>query len=178
MNPTNVPVPVSFADQTSLAFQAVASGRLRSVQVIPRRVAKPRKAARATAAPRPAVASGRVTKKRGTRTARVETPVQAEPAVPQGTAVPPPPSGKFTLSMCYCAELETNKETVPAAPQGIETPLSRQPLSPRKFTTPNLGSLDLLIGNSARSVPPLRGPDFWHHRPWGPTPVPFRSSSP
>ncbi|KAJ4162963.1 hypothetical protein NW754_014385 [Fusarium falciforme] len=111
MNPTNVPVPVSFADQTSLAFQAVASGRLRSVQVIPKRVAKPKKAAKATAAPRPAVASGRVTKKRGNRTARAKTPVQTAPAVPQGTAVPPPPF-------------------VPAAPQGIETPLFEQPLPP------------------------------------------------
>ncbi|KAM6519184.1 hypothetical protein FALCPG4_012832 [Fusarium falciforme] len=111
MNPTNVPVPVSFADQTSLAFQAVASGRLRSVQVIPKRVAKPKKAAKATAAPRPAVASGRVTKKRGNRTARAKTPVQTAPAVPQGTAVPPPPC-------------------VPAAPQGIETPLFEQPLPP------------------------------------------------
>lgn len=157
MNPTNVPVPVSFADQTSLAFQAVTRGMLGSVRVVPKRVAKPKKAAKAkaTAAPRPAVASGRVTKKRGNRTARAKTPVQTAPAVPQGTAVPPPPFGKFDTPVVHCVELETNKKTVPAAPQGIETPLFEQPLPPRKFTTSNIGLFDLLTVNSASSVPPL-----------------------
>ncbi|KAL2681215.1 hypothetical protein Neosp_008823 [[Neocosmospora] mangrovei] len=109
MNPTTVPLPGSFAAQTKL-LSAVAAGTLASFQVARKRVAKPKKAAKTTAAASgPAVASGRVTKKRGDRTARVETPVLTAPAVPQGTAVPPLP---FVL----------------AAPQGIETPLFEQRL--------------------------------------------------
>ncbi|KAH7258591.1 hypothetical protein B0J15DRAFT_395768 [Fusarium solani] len=133
MNPTNGPVPVSFADQTSLAFQAVTRGMLGSVRVVPKRVAKPKKAAKAkaTAAPRPAVASGRVTKKRGNRTARAKTPVQTAPAAPQGTAVPPPPF-------------------VPAAPQGIETPLFEQPLPP-------LPPQCLLGEGQSSGIPPVTG---------------------
>ena len=111
MNPTNIPVPGSFAAQKELAFQAVTMGTLASVRVYPKRVAKPKKAAKtpAAAASGPAVASGRVTKKRGNRTARVETPVQTVPAVPQGTAVPPPPFGKFDVSEFRFAAPVSNK---------------------------------------------------------------------
>lgn len=111
MNPTNIPVPGSFAAQKEFAFQAVAAGRLASIRVAPKRVAKPKKAAKTpAAAPGPAVASGRVTKKRGDRTARVETPVLTVPAVPQGTTVPPLPFGKFDISVFRFAESETNKK--------------------------------------------------------------------